>query len=308
MLASESAETEFDSRNDLQCVHPQGVSTVTNVDDIETYIQSREHESDASYLSAYDLPVNERNKVMSELSYMGITAGALFPGLDGACEELRERNFVLVDASRLWMARDNRTGAEGTLRMSRRKKKPPLTLAQVSQQLRLDECLPNDSLGGFFYQVQSLNRPSEEFKITGKVRGSTVSNRASVVVHPAPHFFRMGTHERSVIDLPLPTCIEQCEFLLNLACYGVVPVLWLRDMRKNRFEEREVPQEAQRRSVGKTFESEQLTDDLVMFTAAIAEPGIERFQFFDILSCYFAKKCTVEPCLFESVKETVWVP
>jgi len=30
--------------------------------------------------------------VIRELGYMGITAGAMFPGLDGACEELRERN------------------------------------------------------------------------------------------------------------------------------------------------------------------------------------------------------------------------
>lgn len=32
-------------------------------------------------------------EVMRELSYMGITAGSRFPGHDGACEELRERNF-----------------------------------------------------------------------------------------------------------------------------------------------------------------------------------------------------------------------
>jgi hypothetical protein len=30
---------------------------------------------------------------MRELALMGITAGSLFPGLDGACEELRERLF-----------------------------------------------------------------------------------------------------------------------------------------------------------------------------------------------------------------------
>jgi hypothetical protein len=30
---------------------------------------------------------------MQELSFMGITAGSLFPGLDGACEGLREKMF-----------------------------------------------------------------------------------------------------------------------------------------------------------------------------------------------------------------------
>jgi hypothetical protein len=46
------------------------------------------------YLHIIDLPVNERQHVMQELSLMGITAGSLFPGLDGACEELRERFFL----------------------------------------------------------------------------------------------------------------------------------------------------------------------------------------------------------------------
>lgn len=73
----------------------QAVSTITNVDDVETYIRNRELESAAVYLSAFDLPVHERHRVMTELSYMGITAGSLFPGLDGACEELRELNFDL---------------------------------------------------------------------------------------------------------------------------------------------------------------------------------------------------------------------
>jgi hypothetical protein len=65
---------------------------ITTSDDIESYIRSRE--SDAKqYLWAIDLPKKDRKKVMSELVYMGITAGSLFPGLDGACEELTERNF-----------------------------------------------------------------------------------------------------------------------------------------------------------------------------------------------------------------------
>jgi hypothetical protein len=59
---------------------------------METYIRSRET-AEKKYLRAIDLPVRERKRVISELSYMGITAGSLFPGLDGACEELKERNF-----------------------------------------------------------------------------------------------------------------------------------------------------------------------------------------------------------------------
>jgi len=86
---------EFVAVENERLIPQQGVSTITNIDDIETYVKARESESKKIYLTAFDLPLHERNKVMSELSYMGITSGSLFPGLDGACEELRERNFDL---------------------------------------------------------------------------------------------------------------------------------------------------------------------------------------------------------------------
>ena len=86
---------EFVAIENERLIPQQGISTLTNIDDIEAYIRTQEKISGKLYLTAVDLPVSERNKVMSELSYMGITAGSLFPGLDGACEELRERNFDL---------------------------------------------------------------------------------------------------------------------------------------------------------------------------------------------------------------------
>lgn len=83
---------EFLAIENERMIPQQAASTVTNIDDIETYITSKES-IEKKYLRAIDLPVNERNKVIEELCYMGITAGSLFPGLDGACEELKERNF-----------------------------------------------------------------------------------------------------------------------------------------------------------------------------------------------------------------------
>ena len=71
----------------------QAISTMTNVDDIETYIQSVEKLTKVEYLQVIDLPVGQRAEVMRELRQMGITAASMFPGLDGACEELRERMF-----------------------------------------------------------------------------------------------------------------------------------------------------------------------------------------------------------------------
>lgn len=75
-----------------RAVSQQSVSTVTNVDDIETYIQSAD-QAGAQYLRVVDLPVLDRTNVMQQLRLMGITASSLFPGLDGICEQLRELKF-----------------------------------------------------------------------------------------------------------------------------------------------------------------------------------------------------------------------
>jgi hypothetical protein len=83
---------EFIAIENERMVPQQAASTVTNADDIETYIRSRESET-TKYLWAIDLPLSDRHEVVRDLRLMGITAGSLFPGLDGACEELAERNF-----------------------------------------------------------------------------------------------------------------------------------------------------------------------------------------------------------------------
>ena len=83
---------EFLAIENERMIPQQAASIITNVDDIETYIRSVEA-NEKSYLSVIDLPVADRRQVVRDLNYMGITAGSLFPGLDGACEELTERNF-----------------------------------------------------------------------------------------------------------------------------------------------------------------------------------------------------------------------
>jgi FRG domain len=87
--------SEFMAIENERMIPQQAVSTVTNIDDIETYIKLRELERNKRYLYAIDLPVSERENVFQDLRRMGITAGSLFPGLDGVCEELKERNFDL---------------------------------------------------------------------------------------------------------------------------------------------------------------------------------------------------------------------
>lgn len=84
---------EFLAIENERLIPQQAATTLSNVDDIETYVGKKQDEKQCSYLWAIDIPQTERNKVIKELSYMGITAGSMFPGFDGACEELREKLF-----------------------------------------------------------------------------------------------------------------------------------------------------------------------------------------------------------------------
>jgi hypothetical protein len=79
-----------------RAIPQQSISTFSNVDDIESHIQKVEEIKGHQYLEAFDLPLSERANVMRELDLMGINAGSLFPGFDGACEALRERNFSII--------------------------------------------------------------------------------------------------------------------------------------------------------------------------------------------------------------------
>jgi hypothetical protein len=83
---------EFMAIENERMIPQQAASTVTSLDDIESYIKSKETEA-KKYLWAIDLPVCDRRDVVRDLRYMGITADSLVPGLDGACEGLADRNF-----------------------------------------------------------------------------------------------------------------------------------------------------------------------------------------------------------------------
>lgn len=84
---------EFISIDNPRLVPQQAITTVTNIDDIEAYILEKQEKDGIQYLRAIDIPAREREAAMRELRFMGITAGSMFPSIDGVCEELRERNF-----------------------------------------------------------------------------------------------------------------------------------------------------------------------------------------------------------------------
>ena len=80
--------------NNPRMVPQQALSTVTNAEDIESYLAKKSAERPGrQYLHVIDLPVGQREMALRELSAMGITPGSMFPGLDGACAQLRDRFF-----------------------------------------------------------------------------------------------------------------------------------------------------------------------------------------------------------------------
>ncbi len=84
---------EFVSINNPRLVPQQAITTATNIDDIEHYLLECSKTKNIDFIQAVDIPASEREKAMQDLRYMGITAGSMFPDIDGACEEFRERHF-----------------------------------------------------------------------------------------------------------------------------------------------------------------------------------------------------------------------
>jgi hypothetical protein len=69
----------------------QAISTMSNVDDIESHIQLVEKARGVTFLEAVDLRASQRDHIIGELALMGITAGSLFPGLEELAKASRSR-------------------------------------------------------------------------------------------------------------------------------------------------------------------------------------------------------------------------
>jgi hypothetical protein len=76
-----------------RAVPQQAVAMVTNLENIESFVRFHEQQHAQHYLTAFDLPWSERAIALRDLRTMGITAGSMFPGLDGTCEQLRHQCF-----------------------------------------------------------------------------------------------------------------------------------------------------------------------------------------------------------------------
>lgn len=76
-------------RHNVRLRAQQGHFLVTNVADVEAWIRQMEVDLNARYLYAADVPASCAREALEDLSFMGLTAATMFPGLDGVGKTIR---------------------------------------------------------------------------------------------------------------------------------------------------------------------------------------------------------------------------
>lgn len=76
-----------------RAVRQQGLLTLTNIHNIEHYLQELEETNGSRYLIAFDLPKKETPEAINELAMMGITRATLFPSIENICLDAKEDSF-----------------------------------------------------------------------------------------------------------------------------------------------------------------------------------------------------------------------
>jgi len=88
------APLTLSGRYNPRIVPQQSVFTHSNLVDIERFVASQEGGPvHPRHLYRIDIPAAEAKQALKELAQMGITAGSMFPGIEGICLSLAERYF-----------------------------------------------------------------------------------------------------------------------------------------------------------------------------------------------------------------------
>jgi hypothetical protein len=67
----------------------QGLFLVTNATNIEFFLIRMGELEGSNYLYAADVPITVAYEALEDLAFMGLTAGTMFPGLDGVCRMMK---------------------------------------------------------------------------------------------------------------------------------------------------------------------------------------------------------------------------
>jgi hypothetical protein len=74
-----------------RAVQQQSVTTFANIDNIELHVSRTP--ADPPTMAWYDFDISERESILDELEWMGITESLLFPGMEGGFKTLARRRF-----------------------------------------------------------------------------------------------------------------------------------------------------------------------------------------------------------------------
>jgi hypothetical protein len=77
------------SRKNPRLLAQQGRFLVTNVSNLEGLFCHLENTADLKLVKAVDIPIRDVVEALEDLSFMGLSAATMFPGLDGACKMMR---------------------------------------------------------------------------------------------------------------------------------------------------------------------------------------------------------------------------
>ena len=78
-------------RHNPRLLAQQGRFLVTNIQNVESYIQFTERQDKMRHLYAVDIPIGEAPRALEDLAFMGLTAATMFPGLDGVGKMIRHQ-------------------------------------------------------------------------------------------------------------------------------------------------------------------------------------------------------------------------
>lgn len=71
----------------------QALLMLTNVQDVEKHVANLEGLTGSALLTAFDLPILDKEDALNDLAMMGITKATLMPGLDSICQDIKSRLF-----------------------------------------------------------------------------------------------------------------------------------------------------------------------------------------------------------------------
>lgn len=72
----------------------QGLFMVTNATNVEHVLVEVGEDEGLEYLVAADVPIKAAIEALQDLSYMGLTAATMFPGLDGVCRMMKHAMYA----------------------------------------------------------------------------------------------------------------------------------------------------------------------------------------------------------------------